>query len=615
MNFSFRPKTLTPIKQTKLLNDISVFDIETNAWLDETLDVDEKILNSYHDKPIIPFLLCYYDGSKNHVYDNNDCVKYFLKDFLVHKNRNKLCFSHNGGKFDMIALYQTFMKYPEFYEKFSCKPIMQGSRIMSFKIKDENKHSWEFRDSFSLLPRSLDYLCKSFKPDHIKLERPLTVYETDRENWIRYCLNDCYALYDILKQFNSIISDVRGNIGYTIASTSLATFRKRFLDIELNTYHNYNDFFRNAYYGGRTEIFNMHAKQYDGSYYVYDINSLYPFVMKNFEYPISKPIHTKYKDIDETFGKCGIADVRIITPPDLDIPILPYHRKDGKLLFPLGQWNGLYEYCLLEKAVKYGYDIKIKRAWEFTSTYLFKDFVDHFYGLKNNSSGAEKEIYKLILNSLYGKWGENPNRKELITDHDGSLEGLLPFDTKFGYVIREYKENSAYHLPAISIRVTAQAQLKLYSFIEKVKALGGTIYYCDTDSIITDVRLPTSHELGDIKLENEFMRGIFLAPKTYILELFDTDEYGNNKKIKTKGFTKQIKPHLNDFSLWEKALKYQDFTPFYEQKIRPASLNEIRIRHLQGFVTLVENKRIKTPYDKREVLGDFSTKPFTILDI
>ena len=385
------------------------------------------------------------------------------------------------------------------------------------------------------------------------------------------------------------------------------------------TYHNFNNFFRQSYYGGRTEIFNMHAKDSDKPFYLYDINSLYPYVMYNNSFPISMPKKVRYKNIHEIIDKSGIMEAQIITPPDLDIPILPFHREDSRLIFPLGRWTGVYEFSLLAKALDYGYVIKPLRTWEFDSAPIFKDYVDRFYSLKTQSTGAEQEIYKLLLNSLYGKWGERPDRKELITDPDVHLEGLMPFDTIFGYAIRTFKQNSAYHLPAISIRVTALAQLELYKLIERIIQANGIIYYCDTDSVITDIRLPTSSKLGDIKLETTFMEGIFLMPKVYYLKLYDSDQKpsfcsdfkknDDKVKIRIKGFTRNIHPYLLDINIWKNALYKHDYRPFHEQKIRPASLNEIRIRHLHGFVTLVENKNIKHTYDKRKILKNYDTEP------
>jgi len=607
-NYKYKAKRLKPLDKQKLLGDFAVFDIETSRWLDDTRLLDEDVIDDYHDKTIDPFLLVYYDGSSLQSFKGQDCVNKFLKNYLTYKNRSKLCFAHNGGKFDVIALYQEYMRDPYFYDNFTYHPVMQGSRIMSFKIRDDSHHQWEFRDSFSLLPRSLDYLCKSFKPDHVKLEMPSTTFLEDPAAWIKYCGNDCISLYEILKTFNETMRNVQGCIGYTIASTALSTYRYRFMPTNFETYHAFNQYFRQAYYGGRTEIFNMHARDSDKPFYYYDINSLYPHVMHDYEYPISRPTKTVYQDISECEGKCGLMLCDVVTPPDLNIPVLPFHRDDGRLIFPLGNWRGLYEYSFVEKALKYGYDVKAVRAWEFDSKPIFKEFTEHFYELKKQSSGAEQEIYKLLLNSLYGKWGERAERKELITDPDVRLEGLLPYDTFFGYAIRKTIQHSAYHLPAISIRVTALAQLKLYELFELAKRHGGTIYYCDTDSLITDVRLPTSNKLGDIKLEHTFQEGVFLMPKVYYLKLFDNDEI----KIRIKGFTKNVQPYLRDIDVWKKALYENDYSAFYEDRVRPASLNEIRIRHLQGFVTLVEKKRIKHCYDKRYIEKDFSTRPLII---
>lgn len=610
-NYRFKAKSLNPLKKSRFLSNFGVFDIETSSWLDNTVGVDPEIVNSYHNKFIDPFLLVYYNGSDFYVYKYENCVKDFLKDFLTHKNRGKIVFSHNGGKFDTLAVYQVFVGDPFFYERFDCQPLLQGSRIMSFKVWDSSGHVWDFRDSFSLLPKSLDSLCHSFKPDHVKLERPQVDFSCDPKTWVNYCKYDCLSLYEILLKFDNVIRDIGGCIGYTIASTSLRTFRKRFLKTDLETYYEYNDFFKRGYYGGRTEVFRMIANEIDSPFYVYDVNSMYPFIMRSYDYPVSRPMKINPYDVDEFKGQCGVAHVEVNAPPDLYFPVLPYHREDKKLVFPLGSWEGVYEFNMLNKAVKMGYDVKTKYAWVFDTQPLFKGYVDYFYRLKNNSEEAEREIYKFLLNTLYGKFAEKSERSEIITNPDVNLTGLLPFDTVFGYAIKKNKSFSPYHLPMISIMVTSLAQLRLYEYFEKIINRGGKIFYCDTDSIVTDIRIDTDDRLGGLKLENTFKRGIFLAPKTYYLELFDTIE-GNDKKIRIKGFTNNVKNKINKWEVWHKALTKQDFTPFYEQKIRPASLNEIRIRHLNGFVTLLDEKTIKNVYDKRQILEDFNTIPLIV---
>lgn len=602
------PKALAPLNVARPIKKMAIFDIETNEWIDDTFGMKpEDIQKDWHNKPLAPFLVMFYkDGVIKH-FDGPDCMRKFLIAYLKHENRNYVCYAHNGGKFDFIALYETLVRDPYLSKRFFPKPFLAHGSIISLKIKDNHKHVWHFRDSYALLQGSLDSLCKSFNPAHVKLTRPKQSYNKAKKEWLVYCQNDCKALYDILQKFNQIIIDIGGSVGYTIASTAMLTFRKKFLHFPIPNYFSYNTMIRQAYYGGRVEIINMYARDTGRPYYYYDINSLYPWCMKKFKYPVSLPRSVAYKDADEVKDKCGIMECHVISPPDLDIPILPYRDEArGKLLFPLGEWNAWYEFSLIEKALKYGYDIKPKRIWEFDGEDIFSEYVDRIYMLKQNSEGAEKQTMKLLLNSLYGKFGEKHEREELITDPDEDITGSYPYDSVFGYSIRKFNRYSAYHLPAIASRVTSQAQIKLYSYIEYVQAHGGTIYYMDTDSLITDIRIPTSEELGDLKLECDFSSGIFLAPKTYYL-----NTYEKGGKIIMKGFSKSFKDHFG-FKEFEEALLTGKKDQFQEWRIAPASLKKIRIRHLDGFCTLVEPRSIQEDYNKREVLPDFTTRPWVI---
>jgi hypothetical protein len=240
---------------------------------------------------------------------------------------------------------------------------------------------------------------------------------------------------------------------------------------------------------------------------------------------------------------------------------------------------------------------------------VFNEFIHTLYDLRKQSTGAKQEILKLLLNSGYGKYAERPERHELITDPNISIEGLNMVDEVFGYMLKKYKKDAPHHLPAISIRVTALAQLKLYALIEQIQWLGGKIYYMDTDSIMTNIRLPTSKELGDIKLEGDWKKGVFLSQKSYI-----TVPYEGKPKIVMKGFT-ELKNKLNTYEKWERLLKTGDFSKCVEHVVRPASLNEIRIRGLSGFVTLYQRRQLASIADKRSINPDFSTSPLYINEL
>lgn len=68
-------------------------------------------------------------------------------------------------------------------------------------------------------------------------------------------------------------------------------------------------FIRRAYYGGHTDTY----KPYGENLYYYDVNSLYPFVMKEFPMPGGVPVwhaNLEGKDLDSIFGWsiCGMSE-------------------------------------------------------------------------------------------------------------------------------------------------------------------------------------------------------------------------------------------------------------------------------------------------------------------
>ena len=610
------PREMSPLKQQKLLKKFSVYDFETNAWIDDTYGMKEEDIMEWHGKPIKPFLIMHYDGETVTSFDHiGDFVDFYLKKRF---RMPHICFAHNGGKFDVLGIFHYMYDNPK-YKKYKITPIPNGSSLMALTIADDSKHKWSFRDSFHLLPRSLNALCQGFKLKQIKTERPDVPYKGNRNKniWRKYCANDCISLHQILSMFNKIIGDVDGVIGYTLASTALKTFRFSFQKEPYPTYHSYNNLFRgNAYYGGRCEIFRHLMPKYSGSYYLYDFNSLYPSVMKGNKYPIGYPTKVRYGDANDCRGRNGIMECKVYAPDDLDIPLLPYHRPSQdpnkrKLLFPIGEWTAFYDFALIEKALDLGYLIDPIRAWEFKADYIFDDFVDTFYPMKvANKGNAKGEVAKLIQNSLYGKLAERSEREELV-GKDDDYAGAILTDYVYGYARRKKTVYSAYQLPAISIHVTALAQLKLYEYIEEILAMGGDVYYCDTDSVVTNLRMPTSDGLGEMKLEYDFEYGIALSPKFYYFHAYD--DIKRLKNVACKGFSFPFKKRIT-YDLLFDALTSGNFCQLNEMVVKPASFKTGAIRKLDGWTTVVAKRSVKSTYDKRHVMEDYLTKPLRMPD-
>jgi DNA polymerase type B, organellar and viral len=58
-------------------------------------------------------------------------------------------------------------------------------------------------------------------------------------------------------------------------------------------------------------------------------------------------------------------------------------------------------------AMKYGYKFEILRGYIFEKDFIFSDYIKDLYSIKENHNKALYLISKLLLNSLYGRFGMN----------------------------------------------------------------------------------------------------------------------------------------------------------------------------------------------------------------
>lgn len=560
------------------------------------------------------------------VYHGIDCVKNFVDDFIVASFRGYIFYSHFGSIFDFPIILDELNK-----RDFNIYPIMKGSKIIKIVVSDNVNHRWYFCDSSALLNFSLDELTKTFKVEHPKLEIVKKDNNYDRNLYnlycknpdlvIKYLRNDCIGLYEVLDKFKNEILKLGGDLGLTIASTSLKTFSRGY------QHHNFymcpkdlNDELRLGYYGGRTEIFRMVApKQENDVYYYYDINSLYPFVMKKYEYPVSQPMIVSTPKQNVYMENNGVTLAHIKTPDKLYIPLLPHKLKVGdanKLMFILGNYKGWWDNDFLRKAKEIGYSIEPLKSYLFNSEFIFKDFVDDFYKVKKD---AEKDtpmylIAKLIMNSLYGKYGQRQISESLIKDANPDKEKYIikdfDIDTGWSTVIEEGK--GKFYLPQISIHVTSMAQLWLYKSIEEILEKDYNVYYCDTDSIISDYKnLRVSKELGDWKLEKKIVEGYFVLPKMYKI-LLD----GGKQEIRAKGYSQKLQNKINP-DAFNRALFNDDYQGFSVISDLPEMLRaKSSFRRFKDFNKLDFIRRsIQTRYNKRKVLPDFNTRAYNIKEL
>ena len=91
-------------------------------------------------------------------------------------------------------------------------------------------------------------------------------------------------------------------------------------------------------------------------------------------------------------------------------------------------------------------------------TGIFDEYIDYWYNIKNNSKDGVRELAKLMLNNLYGKFGTNPRFIPYIpTFIDGEVK----------YLAGDEEERNSVYVPMASF-ITAYARNKTIRSAQKL---------------------------------------------------------------------------------------------------------------------------------------------------
>jgi len=592
--------------------------------------INKIIINHYFSEDYSIILDSFEERSTKVLYD---LVLRILS--IVRKEKKKTIYFHNFSRFDGILL----LKHLAYHHKsLKLKPLLRNNRLYELAVYSGKKMLFRFVDSLNLLPGKLSTLGKNLCPDlgpkgtisipydELKVEDLLN----NRNELLDYMKQDIRLLGGVMQKAQEIYwklykVDIESKI--TLSSLALTIFRLKYYDVSNFPIHipnkNEDTFIRRAYYGGHTDTY----KPYGEDLHYYDVNSLYPFVMKEFQMPGGEPVwhsNLEGKDLDSIFG---FIEAYVVCPKTIKKPFLPYRDKNNTLIFPTGEFVGVY----------YTEELKYARGLGYTvlpiSGYLFKrmespfqSFVSSLFEsrLEARKSGNEAMayVYKILMNSLYGRFGINPKStttvicdeyryKDLIRNSELIFADMLcenqyivayHSNTEKGPDYWNPPKNSAVQLAAA---ITASARIHMYPYISREDC-----YYTDTDSVVLGHPLPNaeidSSVLGKFKLEDRIINGYFLAPKSY----FYTSTEGKNV-LKFKGPAKNlIKPE------WFKA-QYKDPSRTEQVSINSnfridwPALNVLKKKILVTLGIKLGNKRIPI-YDK-DVWVD--TDPIHIYDL
>lgn len=488
---------------------------------------------------------------EEHYFREGGCVDRMMRFILRKQYRGKHIYAHNAGRFDYLFILPWLMHLgTKLGFEFSVIPVASSIQVLdvwraSSSERARRKSLWRFVDSLKLIPTSLDKAAKGFGlagKDKSALKEDLNTPETDRKAWIAYNRVDCVQLFRVLERFHHYVENVLlGEVGITAPATSMKIFRRRFLKDAIPRSIDTHAFIRESYKGGRTENY---IRKGQGLYY-FDINSSYPAAMLH-DMPAGEA--TWWEGEPEAFirdGYIGFCEVDVWVPPSLNIPPLPLTK--GKLIFPVGKLTGTWEWSELQLALEVGCEIVRwgKSVW-YPGKPIFREFVVELYKYRDKSRAdydpGLDDVVKIMLNSLYGKFGMKTLRKKIYLATDPELpDNAVPAngDPECPVWYAETESDAPYVMPQVSARVTSLGRQRLYRGVLEVQKAGGDVYYSDTDSIITDVRIPTSTELGAFKDElpawGGKLEGEFIAPKLYALTA------PGFEKVKAKGIENKLK--------------------------------------------------------------------------
>lgn len=454
-----------------------------------------------------PFMCGFYDGKTTTLYHGPECVK---RAFKTMRKYDGYVYAHNGGKFDFKYLLP-------FIPKTSTLFTIKG-RIAKIAFGEV-----EFRDSYLVLPVPLKAYGK-LSIDYRHLESAVRHKHLDEIK--TYLKADLHYLYEMIQEF---VADY--GFGLTMAGRTFAQLKEKFDIVPPKTDEHYDTCFREFYYGGRVQFFEL--GKIHGKFRVYDINSAYPAAMVA-EHVFGTVFLTTTKLPRET----SILNTCFIKFRGSCKGGLPWHAEDGSLSFAPHEGTFAVTGWELAAAKRLGL-VTIKeveichRPLELKS---FRRYVEYFYRQKRAAKkGSSEELFaKLFLNSCYGRFALNPREfrdvcmtrydeepKENVRYYQADPEGDDPPWTlandfeSCGLSIWEKPARVA-HNAFFNVATAASITGKVRAFLLESLASVKRPVYCDTDCIICERAdgLRIGGDLGDWKEEGELERdSLWIAGK------------------------------------------------------------------------------------------------------
>jgi len=459
-----------------------------------------------------PFSVEFYSDGITEQFWGDDCADR-LADFLEKLPDKYLIYAHNGGKFDF-----------HFLHKYIDNPVL----IIKSRIVECRLFQHTLRDSYAIIPVPLrDYEKQEF--DYALMERE--VRERHKDAILSYLHSDCVYLFELVSNFVD-----RFGTRITIGGTAIRELRKIHPWNKCGSGHDRT--FRPFYFGGRVECFQSGV--ISGGVRLYDVNSMYPYVMKTRPHPINGrfEISSALPDnFDRPYFAHIVARNRGALPSKNENGSLTFNKPEGEFFACSHEIEAALEFGLIDV-------LEVRRVMVATEFTTFETFIDEQYARRREAKAAGDRIgdlfAKLLMNSSYGRFGINPENFEdwkicrsVDEEMEAREEGYSPAsefpDFKLFTKPADIEEGQYADVSTAS-SITSAARAHLLRGLKK----SDNPIYCDTDSIIcrgfsgdTD-----SARLGAWDLEKTAETVAIAGKKLYTL--YDAPD-GKTVKLSSKG--------------------------------------------------------------------------------
>lgn len=430
--------------------------------------------------------------------------------------------------------------------------ITDRGQFFKISIKNPKNKFVNYMDSLKVIPFGADKIAKDFdlscskgKIDYNK-PRPEGYVATAKE--IEYVRTDTQIIAEALNHMFGL-----GHTAMTLSSCAYNDYKSMtpkgdwdrwFGEWETNCDLELDRAIRKAYRGGfcfaNPKYVNKSIKQ---PTYYNDVNSLYPYVMSNFAMPYGIPVPFEGEYVKDSEHPYYIQKIAVdMSVKDGGIPcIINTNTQKGNSRYIIDTLEQSFSGCGLIELTVTGQDmdliyknynihhIEFKGGWKFkVNNNMFTKYVQKYYKMKKEADKSgnrvKRTIAKLFLNSLYGKFGQNPKRAKKYPKlgEDGKIR--LKYDVECDENEPKYNISKKFNYLPVAVFVTAIARWKI---VNDILTIGiDNWVYTDTDSIVTLVPLPTNMvdevKLGKYKIEHIMQKFKTLGQKTY----YGVDIYG-----------------------------------------------------------------------------------------